>query len=89
MRVVLVAATAVLAAAGCGAGEPALSPPESTTTEGETSRPRMHDANYDTIVPFESLGDWVSYGDAVVVATVSAERLSRLFAQRDSRVMSR
>ena len=33
----------------------------------------MRDASYDPSVPFESLTDWVSYGDAVVVATVSDE----------------
>ncbi len=33
----------------------------------------MLDAAYDPSVPFESLRDWVSYGDAVVVATVSDE----------------
>jgi hypothetical protein len=33
----------------------------------------MLDAAYDPEVPFESLSDWVSYGDAVVVVTVSDE----------------
>jgi hypothetical protein len=33
----------------------------------------MSDASYDPVVPFESLGDWVSYSDSVVVATVTGE----------------
>jgi hypothetical protein len=41
--------------------------------EDEVGRPRMRDASYDPVVPFESFGDWVSYGDAVVVATVTGE----------------
>jgi hypothetical protein len=73
MRTLL--AVAALATVGC-AGDDAVSPLDLTAGVLETAeeRPRMFDASFDPRVPFESLSDWVSYGDAVVVATVTDER---------------
>jgi hypothetical protein len=72
MRALLVVAVAVVAVS-CGADDDALSPSASSAGAREVGRPRMRDASYDPVVPFESLGDWVSYGDLVVVATVTGE----------------
>jgi hypothetical protein len=74
MRVVIAAAVALFAV-GCGGGDGALSRSDSTVPAPEQTleRPRLRDAVYDPIVPFETLTDWVSYGDAVVVVTVTAE----------------
>jgi hypothetical protein len=60
-------------AVSCGADDDPLSSSASSAGAREVGRPSMRDASYDPAVPFESLGDWVSYGDSVVVATVTGE----------------
>jgi hypothetical protein len=59
----------------CGGGGVAQQSTDSTTVDGSDApeRPGMYDASYDPIVPSGSLRDWVSYGDAVVLATVTGE----------------
>jgi hypothetical protein len=71
----LLAVAAVVVVVGCGSDDVALKPLGSTASgpDGTAVRPRLRDASYDPIVPGESLEDLVTYGDAVVVATVTDE----------------
>lgn len=73
MRLAVVAAV-VVSTFGCDGGDGAAPAADGDAVADESSeRPRMSDASYDPRVPFETLSDWVSYGDAVVMVTVAGE----------------